>query len=94
MIMAGTWFAGAVYLLCFLTSASCAWLLLRGWFAARGQLLLWSALCFLLLALNNLLVIVDLMVVPGIDLSLWRLVATLAGVSVLLFGFIWRGDEA
>lgn len=94
MKMASVWFPGAVYLLCFLTSAICAWLLLRGWFASRGQLLLWSALCFLLLAFNNLLVIVDLMIVPGTDLSLSRLIATLAGVSVLLFGFIWRGDEA
>lgn len=87
-------FPGAVYLLCFATSAICAGLLLRSWIATRGSLLLWSALCFLFLAINNLLVIIDLMVVPGIDLGMLRLGATLAGVSVLLFGFIWRGEEA
>jgi hypothetical protein len=56
-------------------------------------MLFWSALCFGLLALNNLIVIFDLMIVP-VDLGLYRLAASLLAVCVLLFGFIWRGDEA
>jgi hypothetical protein len=88
------WFPGTVYLLCFLTSATCAWLLLRSFARAGAGLLLWSGLCFLLLALNNLIVILDLLVVRGADLTLYRLAASLAAVGLLLFGFIWRGDEA
>jgi hypothetical protein len=88
------WFPGAVYLLCFLTSAGCAWLLLRSYLKARSGLLFWSAACFVLLALNNLIVLLDMLVIQSVDLMAWRLAASLGGVSLLLFGFIWRGDEA
>jgi multidrug transporter EmrE-like cation transporter len=80
-----------VYLLCAVTSVICAVLLLRAYRRQRTGLLLWSSLCFVLLALNNTLVFVDLIVVPsGIDLSLWRGATSLAGVGVLLFGLIWE----
>lgn len=88
------WFPSAVYLLCFLTSAACAWLLMRSYFRVRGQMLFWSALCFVLLAINNLIVILDMLVVRDIDLGIHRLVASLAAISLLVFGFVWRGDEA
>ncbi len=88
------WFPGAVYLLCLLTSAGCAWLLLRSYLRGRSSMLFWSAACFVLLAINNLIVILDILVIQGTDLMPWRLAASLAGVSLLLFGFIWRGDEA
>lgn len=93
MSIASHGFPSAVYLLCFLTSATCAWLLLRSFFAVRSGMLLWSACCFVLLALNNLIVVFDLLIVPGMDLRTYRLVTALAGVGVLLYGFIWRGDE-
>lgn len=86
-------FPSAVYLLCFVTSAACAGLLLRSYFAVRGEMLLWSACCFVLLALNNLIVVFDLLVISDMDLRTYRLVTALAGVGVLLYGFIWRGDE-
>jgi Family of unknown function (DUF5985) len=94
MTAAQHWLPGAVYLLCFFTSAACAWLLFRGYLRARSAMLLWSALCFALLALNNLVVILDVLVVRGTDLSTYRLVTSLLAVSILLFGFIWSGDEA
>jgi hypothetical protein len=81
----------AVYLLCAATSIACAALLLRGYLRHRTRLLLWSSLCFGLLALNNALLFVDLILVPtAIDLSLWRSLTALAGVAVLLFGLIWE----
>jgi hypothetical protein len=52
-------------------------------------MLLWSALCFSLLALANLFVVLDMLVFPTVDLRLVRLSLSLAGISVLLFGFIW-----
>jgi hypothetical protein len=80
-----------VYLLCAATSVTCAVLLLRAYRRQRTRLLLWSSLCFVLLALNNILLFVDLIVVPSaIDLSLWRTAVSLAGVGVLLFGLIWE----
>jgi multidrug transporter EmrE-like cation transporter len=80
-----------VYLLCAATSVTCAVLLLRAFRRQRTRLLLWSSLCFVLFALNNALLFVDLIVVPSeIDLSLWRSATALAGVGVLLFGLIWE----
>ncbi len=79
----------AVYLLCAITSLACGVLLLRGWRARRSRLLLWSGLCFALLFLNNVLLFADLVVVPSVDLSLYRGLTQLAGGSPLLFGPIW-----
>jgi Family of unknown function (DUF5985) len=79
----------AVYILCALTSLACAVLLLRSYLKTRTRLLLWSSLCFIALAVNNVLLFVDLVVVPNIDLSLWRHVTTLCGLSLLLYGLIW-----
>lgn len=83
--------AEAVYLLCAATSVACALLLLRGYRRQRTRLLLWSSVCFVLLALNNALLFIDLIIVPtDVDLSMWRSVTALAGVGVLLFGLIWE----
>ncbi|HUC52282.1 MAG TPA: DUF5985 family protein [Xanthobacteraceae bacterium] len=79
-----------LYLLCFCTCLFCCVLLIRHYRINRSRVLLWSAACFVLLALNNLLVIVDLILLPTFDLSLPRLIATLLAVSTLLVGFIWE----
>jgi uncharacterized membrane protein len=82
--------AEIVYALCAATSTACAVLLLRAYRRQRTRLLLWSSLCFVLLAVNNGLLFVDLSVATAVDLSLWRSVTALTGVSVLLFGLIWE----
>lgn len=87
------WFPAIVYLLCFATSAACALLLGRSYRRSGMRLLLWSALCFWLLAANNLVVIVDLLLIRSIDLGLVRLLLSLAAVGVLLFGFVWDMEE-
>ena len=88
------YFPSAVYLLCFLTSSACAWLLARNYRRTGARLLLWSALCFALLGLNNLVVVVDLVLLPqAVKLQVLRLLLSLAAVSVLLFGFIWDLEE-
>ncbi|HEX2079516.1 MAG TPA: DUF5985 family protein [Longimicrobium sp.] len=78
-----------VYALCALTSLLCALLLARGYRATRARLLLWSSLCFAGLALNNLLLFIDMRVVPSIDLSAWRSLPALAGLVILIYGLIW-----
>lgn len=79
-----------VYVLCSLTSIACAALLWRGYRRSRARLLLWSSLCFVGLAVNNVLLIVDVRVVPTTDLSVWRLLPALIGVGALLYGLIWE----
>jgi hypothetical protein len=89
-----TLFPTLVYLLCFATSAACAFLLARSFFKSRSRMLFWSAVCFALLALVNLAVIFDLVIYPDdIDLKPLRLWLTLLAVAVLLFGFIWDEDS-
>ena len=56
-------------------------------------MLLGSSICFILLALNNLALVVDLVLFPDLDLRLLRLVLALAAVCALLFAFIWNLEE-
>jgi hypothetical protein len=82
----------AVYVLCALTSFACAWLLLQGYRRTRSRLLLWSSISFVALAANNALLFVDLVIVPGVDLSLLRAGLSFLGVLVLVIGLIWEGE--
>jgi len=79
--------AGIVYVLCFLTSAACAWLLGRSYARTGARILLWSSICFAFLAANNLVLVLDL------DLRLGRLVLALMAVGALLWGFIWDQEQ-
>ncbi len=86
----GTVLEGIVYLLCVATSLLCAYLLARAYRSNHTRLLVWSAACFALLAASNLILAVDILLLPTIDLTMLRLVTSLAAVAVLLFGFIWE----
>jgi len=87
------YFPAAVYTLCFLTGSACALLLARNYWRTGARLLLWSALCFLFLAANNLVVILDLLLLPDADFRLLRHSLSLAAIGVLLFGFIWDLED-
>ena len=80
----------AIYLLCALTSTVCALLLGRAFLERRFRLLLWTAICFVGLALNNFLVFVDLIMIPDIDLSLPRACVALVGLLTLVVGLVWE----
>lgn len=84
--------AEAVYLLCALTSVACAALLWAGYRRNRTRLLLWSAVCFAGLVLNNLLVVVDIVLVPQVDLSMARSLVAVASMVALLHGLIARAE--
>jgi ABC-type glycerol-3-phosphate transport system permease component len=86
----GSLIEAIIYLLCVATSLLCAYLLARAYHRGRTKLLIWSALCFALLALNNLVVAADVLLLPTIDLAVLRLATSLAAVTVLLYGFIWE----
>jgi hypothetical protein len=79
-----------VYSLCALTSVLCCVLLLRRYRRRRERLLLWSAICFCGLAVNNLLLFADYVVIPTVDLSLLRAAAAAGAAFVLLLGLIWE----
>jgi len=81
-----------VYGLCLAASLFCAILLVRGYLKHRTKLLLWSAACFLLLALNNFLMTLDVFVLPNVDLGWARNITFLAAIATLLYGFIWEID--
>jgi hypothetical protein len=75
-----------VYVLCILTSLLCAVLLLRGYARAKVPLLLWAGLCFVGLALSNVVLLID--VNTATPLLLWRKMPALIGVGLLLYGLI------
>jgi hypothetical protein len=84
--------AEAVYILCFISSAAVAFLLLRAYSRMRRRILLWSGLGFIFICLNNLFLIIDLMIIEDIDFSMPRHLLALAGGALLLFGLIWDSD--
>jgi hypothetical protein len=84
--------AEAIYVLCALTSAACAVLLLRAFARTRVRLLLWSALCFVGLTGNNALLFLDLVMMPATDLGLARGVVALGALAVLVYGLIGESE--
>lgn len=81
--------AAYVYGLCALVSLLCAGLLLRAYSRSRYRLLLWSGLCFAGLTLNNVLLVMDKLVFPDVDLLMMRTSVALLAMCVLLYGLVW-----
>jgi hypothetical protein len=81
------------YSLCALAALLCAVLLLRAYVRTRARLLLWSGLCFVGLTLNNALLVVDRILVPDADLSLWRHATALLAITLLIAGLILEPDQ-
>jgi len=82
-----------VYALCALTSLACCVMLMRGYRRTHVRLLLWSALCFGCFALNNILLILDVQVLPTHDLSVVRSIPSVVGIALLLYGLVWESDR-
>lgn len=78
-----------VYFSCALAALGCAVLLLRAYRRTKTRLLLWSAVCFTFLTLNNMLIAVDLIALPEVNLLILRNLAALAGIACMLWGLIW-----
>jgi uncharacterized protein DUF5985 len=75
-----------------LTSIACTVFLLRAYAQNQVRLLLWSGLCFIFLSINNVLVFLDFVVFPEVDLRPYRLLAALVGLLFLLYGFVWESE--
>jgi hypothetical protein len=84
--------APIIYSLCALACLACAALLLRSYRQTRAQMLLWSGLCFAGLTASNVLLVLDRLVFPAVDLSTVRLGVALVALLLLLYGLIWESD--
>lgn len=80
--------ASAVYVLSTLVSAACTWLLARAYLRSNARLLFWSAICFGGFCLNNLMLFADVVLLPNVDLSVWRMVPALAGIAAMCYGLV------
>ena len=78
----------ALCALAVLTCAACAALLFRRHRRTGRRILFWSALCFALLTLNNVLLLSDLLILDT-DLRPWRLASAAVGLAFVLYGLIF-----
>ena len=90
--------AEAVYILCAVTSLACAALLIRGYLRSRTRFLLWSSLCFAALAVNNLLLFLDKVILTeqgtflGVEFALLLAGAAAIGFALLMYGLVWDAE--
>lgn len=80
--------AELIYASCAAASLFCAVLLVSNYRRTRLRLALYSCLSFAGLALNNVLLFIDLVVVRSLDLSLLRGLIAVLAVAVLVVGLI------
>lgn len=82
-----------VYILGAMTTLLCAVLLLRGYVRGRKRLLLWSGLCFSGLTISNVLLFVDLVLLPSaVDLYMLRLSTAAVAMLLLVYGLVWESE--
>lgn len=84
--------AGIVYLLGAFVTLLCAVLLLRAYAANRRPLLMWGGLCFAVLTASNALVFIDLVLLPDMNLYVWRLGTAALGMVLLVYGLVFESE--
>jgi hypothetical protein len=81
-----------IYILCILTSLACAGLLFASYRRTRYRLLFWSGSCFAMMTVNSLLLLLDMVVFPAVDLLAARLITALLALLLLLYGLIYEKE--
>jgi len=81
-----------VYVLGALVTLLCAVLLLRAYGRVHNPLLLWSGLCFAGLTLSNVLLLVDLVLLPDVNLYIWRLTTAAGAMLLLVYGLVFESE--
>ena len=85
--------AQLIYVLCIVTSLACAWLLLGSYRRTRHRLLFWSGMCFVVITVNNVLLMFDRVIFPtDVDLLPYRLGSALVALMLLLYGLIYEKE--
>jgi hypothetical protein len=82
----------ATYILCIITSLLSALLLARGAAGSGGRLMLWGAVFFVGMAINNALHLVDASLGEQVDWSLAPNLAALVSIGILLYALIWEAS--
>jgi hypothetical protein len=65
-------------------------MLFRGYFRSRVRLLFWAGLCFVGLMIDNIIIFVDVVVVPDVSLAVVRKLPGLLALVLLIFGLVWE----
>jgi hypothetical protein len=82
-----------LFLLAIATSFGCTVLLYRSYLDSRLRILLWSALCFVCLTANNVILFIDVVMLPAtVDLRIARHTVALVGMLFMLYGFIRESE--
>jgi len=81
--------AAFVYVMCTVTSAICAVLLLLEYRRTASRVLLWCGLAFVGFTVSNALVFTDLILVPTINLSTVRAIANWTATTTLVVALVW-----
>jgi hypothetical protein len=82
-----------LFILAIAASLGCTVLLFRSYLDSRLRILLWSALCFVCLTANNVLLFIDVVMLPAtVDLRIARHAMALVGMMFLLYGFIRESE--
>lgn len=84
--------APTIYSLCAITSLICAILLFQAYRRSHYHLLAWSGICFSGLAISNVVLVFDKLVIPTIDFSPVRTGIALLSMGVLVFGLVWSNE--
>jgi hypothetical protein len=84
--------AAFVYIMCTVTSATCAVLLLREYRRAASRVLLWCGLAFVGFTVSNALVFADFILMPTVNLAHVRAMTNWLATTVLVVGLVWDLD--
>ena len=77
-----------------LTVGLCAILLLRAYLRVRKRFLLWCGLCFGGLTISNALLIVDLYLIPDVNMYSLRLLVAATAMLAMLYGLIFESEQS
>jgi hypothetical protein len=81
--------AAFVYIMCTVTSAICAVLLLRDYRRTASRVLLWCGLAFVGFTVSNALVFTDFVLVPTMNLAPVRAITNWMATTVLVVALVW-----
>ena len=85
--------AALIYVLGVLVTGVSSTLLLASYVRVRRRFLLWSGLCFAGLAASNALLVIDLVLLPEVNLYVWRLAVAAGAMLVLVYGLVWESEK-
>jgi hypothetical protein len=84
--------AELIYGLCTILSLAIAVMLWRQQRRLPTRMIYWTALCFSGLALSNLVLVLDKLVFPELDLRVLRHSISLLSIGLLLFGLVYEDE--